>query len=75
MYARIRNRQAAMNSIRRITTVDNWFAFYALEQLCIQADLRVLSELAEGLEALLENPAATGNDRLELLLRERFPRP
>jgi hypothetical protein len=67
-----RNRLKCMASIREIVAVDPWFASYALEQLALAVGIDVLNELAEGLEGLLAAPEATGNDRLEVLVRERF---
>jgi hypothetical protein len=72
MNHQLRSRTLCMDTIRKYVDVDPWFASYALEQLCVQSDLRVLNELAEGLVGLVENPAATGNDRVVKLVRERF---
>jgi len=68
----LRSRAASMDVIRRYVQIDPWFAWYALEQLCVESDIRVLNELAEGLVGLVENPELIGHPRLEELLRERF---
>jgi hypothetical protein len=61
-----------MARIRAIGQVDEWFVWYALEQLAWQADLRVINDLADGLEALVASPEAAGNRHLQALIEERF---
>lgn len=67
-----RNRIKCMASIRDIVGLDPWFASYALEQLALSVGIDVLNDLAEGLEGLVAAPEATGNRRVEQLVRERF---
>jgi len=68
----LRSRAASMDVIRRYVAIHPWFAFYALEQLCVESDIRILNELAEGLVALVEQPEMLGNAKVAALVRERF---
>lgn len=72
MQDTFRSRTRCMDIIRGIVRIDPWFASYAIEQLAQQADIRVINELTEGLESIVEKPELAGNPLLEQLLKERF---
>lgn len=67
-----RSRVMCTDIIRGIVAIDPWFASYALEQFIQAADLRVLNDITEGLESIVERPQLAANERLERLLAERF---